>query len=178
MDYHETDTVFKINKMVENFRRLCCCEQCVGSTCYSSSLRNYTNFSVDRILRQGFGGLSAYDSDGSYWAENSEVCSSCDEYETCSNPEVSSSPEPLDLSLKPSKYIEDELSGHDRRSMFLRGLQAEEDGYSSSDSEVAHALDLRVQRKKTPPKRATGIPAWVFCTRYSDRPSAGNYSVF
>ncbi|XP_052233101.1 homeobox protein engrailed-1-B-like [Dreissena polymorpha] len=47
-----------------------------------------------------------------------------------------------------------------------------EDGYTSSDFDSA--LDLRIQRKKTPPATTTdALPAWVFCTRYSDRPSAG-----
>lgn len=165
--------------MVDSFRRLCCCERCLDTINICSSPRNYTNFSVNHILRSDFGSLSqsAYDSDGTYWTENSEICSSCDEYETYSNPGLtpSTSPEPLDLSSKPTRYTVDETKAQNINTSLTRRLRllADEDGYSSSDSESAHALDLRVQRKKTPPKRTDGIPAWVFCTRYSDRPAAG-----
>ncbi|XP_045210375.2 homeobox protein engrailed-2b-like [Mercenaria mercenaria] len=176
MDYNENDSILRINKMVDNFRRLCCCEQCTESSSYSTSPRNYTNFSVKQILWQDFRRGLQYDSDGTYMSENSDVYSSCDECERCSSPnmQLSTSPEPLDLSKKYIRFANEESNRWTPNLKPTRtGFQADEDGYSSSDSEVAHALDLRVQRKKTPPKVNSGIPAWVFCTRYSDRPSAG-----
>ncbi|XP_060583587.1 homeobox protein engrailed-1a-like [Ruditapes philippinarum] len=177
MDFHEQDSMLKINRMVENFRKLCCCEQCVESPSYSTSPTPYTNFSVRQILQQDFRRSLQYDSDGTGLSENSDVYSSCDECERCPSPDMqlSASPEPLDLSYKYNRLAEDDINVLATLPRSTRvGFQADEDGYSSSDSEIAHApLDLRVQRKKTPPKITSGIPAWVFCTRYSDRPSAG-----
>lgn len=184
MDYHDNASIARINKMVDNFKRLCCCERCTNcESSPSSHTGNYTHFYMRDILRPEFGSTSqmAYDSDGTYISENSDAYSSCDECDVGSIPEVqTSSPQPLDLTKKLHSYPVDSADDTNKWNLLAVSgrFQLEEDGYSSSDSEIAHALDLRIPRKKTPPRTSKALPAWVFCTRYSDRPSSGKILFF
>lgn len=164
--------------MVDNFQHLCCGENKIKYSKYNPPIKSYTNFSMQRILQRDFHNesLYSYDSDGTYMSENSDIYSSSDEYDRGSSPEIQPAEwtQPLDLRTNRTTPTADEhllwnaltLAHKDR-------LRLEDDGYSSSDSDAAHALDLRIARKKTPPSLTNGLPAWVFCTRYSDRPSAG-----
>lgn len=183
--FKEGDSILKMNLMLENFEKLCCGDQ---HTSCPPLVKGFTNFSVTEILRPKFGTAleSVYDSDGTRLSEYSDAYSSCDEYERTSSPDsqVSEISRPLD-------FTKENLDRHHTCSIRQKGLtipkfpfsnlrHLEEDGYSSSDSEAAAGpLDLRVSRKKTPPNRSNNeIPAWVFCTRYSDRPASGKHLDF
>lgn len=174
MDYFTSNAIERITKMVETFEKLCCKEQNMSVAHSALPNKTYTNFSVNEILRRNTGAV--YDSDGTHLSENSDIYSSCDEYERGSSPDTQNSEweEPIDLRTNGKVESAFEPVFWNALTLAHRNhLQAEDDGYSSSDSEATHALDLRIARKKTPPKMTKEIPAWVFCTRYSDRPSAG-----
>ena len=169
-------------QMVNKLDTLCCgrdySERC--------SQGDYTKFTVKEILKPEFGQnyktacfhqkiaviVSSTD-------ELSDVSSESDE-STNADSDMRDADSPESRSLPPSTrvrknaYVADEplfqYSYADIKPFsLLDRIRRQEDGYSSSDSESA--LDLRIERKKTPPKNS--VPAWVFCTRYSDRPSAG-----
>ncbi|WAR04493.1 HME2B-like protein [Mya arenaria] len=177
----------KMSQMLRNFETLRCGDgfKPCSDADRAIALAACTDFSVQEILRPSFGSIKRthhlYDSDGAYTSDNCDIYSSCDEIHTDTDSIRSSSPEynqtlsdePLDLS-KTSNYRENHQIPSDLNVVSLSERfrrRVEEDGYSSSDSEAA--LDLRIRRKKTPPAMRNQIPAWVFCTRYSDRPSAG-----
>ena len=178
MDYNDESAISKINSMVQNFENLCC-ETCTNKRSNSRKI-GYTNFSVNEILKANFAAkLSNYesDSDGTYLSESSEFHSSDEEtrdpYEAhYRNIDYNDSKNQKTREEVQGQFITDDIPKARPFSIFGRFQQQyEEDGYSSSDSEAA--LDLRIPRKKTPPKMNKQLPAWVFCTRYSDRPSAG-----
>ena len=181
----------KMLRMMDKFETLLSCER-DSPECISQ--RDFTNFSVNEILKPEFGRnfqtncfhqkiadvVSSTD-------DLSDVASESDESTNVdANIRYAQTPEnrcsPPSTRARKNAYVADEplfmhsyadvkpFSMLDR----IRRQNLEEDGYSSSDSESA--LDLRIERKKTPPKNA--VPAWVFCTRYSDRPSAGEDSLF
>ncbi|KAL4228652.1 heme oxygenase [Mactra antiquata] len=178
--FKEGDSILRMNLMLENFEQLCCGDR---TSCCPPLRQGYTNFSVTEILRPGFGATNEniYDSDGTRLSEYSDTSSSCDECERTSSPDsqYSDSSIPMDFTKAnlDRQFVQQRKSPAlltKRKFPFSNLRHLEEDGYSSSDSEAAAApLDLRVSRKKTPPKRSiNGVPAWVFCTRYSDRPAS------
>ena len=187
LDYNSID---RMHRMLDKFETLCC-----GDNCQRISQRDFTNFSVNEILKPSFG---VRDAPSCYFHKIADIVSSTEELSDASSEydNTNSENEIHETVQQDDNYpvadshhllpyvhrrklgtVEDELlfqySYADVKpfSMLKRIKQnnLEEDGYSSSDSESA--LDLRIERKKTPPKNS--VPAWVFCTRYSDRPSAG-----
>ena len=180
-----------MNEMVKNFSNLQCgSEYKVLPWLNQSNFAKYNNVSVTDILGPQFEKFASnwdYDSDGAYTSDNGEIYASSDELQDSGSCRSSSSFEtrndqaaPLDLT---KRTIEKESeSSHvprpcytDRVMTWSEILRRKyySDGYTSSDSELA--VDHRIQRKRTPPVTTTdALPACVFCTRYSDRPSAGN----
>jgi len=179
----------QMNKMLINFEELRCGDgfKPCPEEIRAAAMSYFTDYSIKEILKSSFGKETrsnyAYSSDSAYTSDSQEYLSSSDDYLTDNDSWRSSSPgseqtdedQPLDLS-KTSKYFYQQQVNHVHltpnqiiTARLRRNL--EEDGYTSSDSETA--IDLRVRRKKTPPHRRQQLPAWVFCTRYSDRPSAG-----
>lgn len=172
MEEPEENALFSLNKLVENLDI-----QCVPKSGRKEKTKNsFTNFSIQEILKPSFGSLKCgYDSDSAYTSDTND--SSDDAVDRDYLGRVT--PErPVSLPAcfhhehptkkKQVKSLQEPISSW----MYRIRRQIEDDGYSSSDSESA--LDLRIERKKTPPKWTGQLPAWVFCTRYSDRPSAGN----
>ena len=183
----EDNAIDKMFRMMDKFETLCC----GGDNCPQRiNQGNYTDFSVNEILKPDFGAryinncyfhkiadiVSSTDELSDVTSEYDDRNSSEYEFREASSPDSQCLP-PSSRRRKTGYVPDDPLFQHSyvdvkpfsileriRRNKYL-----EEDGYSSSDSESA--LDLRIPRKKTPPKNS--VPAWVFCTRYSDRPSAG-----
>ena len=176
----------KMLRMMDKFETLLSCDRDLSERVNQA---DYTNFSVNEILKPEFGRncqtncfhqkiadiVSSTDELSDVSSESDELINVDTHIRNAESPDCRSSPpstrirknacvadEPLFMysyaDVKPFSIL-------DR----IRRQNLEEDGYSSSDSESA--LDLRIERKKTPPKNS--VPAWVFCTRYSDRPSAG-----
>lgn len=175
----------KMYRMVDKFENLCC-----GKTfCQRTNEGNFTNFTVDEILKPDFGHnymqncysqriadiVSSADELSDVTSESDDIYSSETEIRDTESPE-NQYILPSARVRKNAHVVDDPLFQYSYANVKpfnmldrIRRHNLEEDGYSSSDSESA--LDLRIARKKTPPKNS--VPAWIFCTRYSDRPSAG-----
>ena len=181
----------KMLRMMDKFETLLSCDR---DSLECISHRDYTNFSVSEILKPEFGQnyqtnclhqkianvVSSTDDLSDVSSESDESTNGDVNIRYAQTPENRCSP-PSTRVRKNAYVAEEPLFMHSYAdvkpfSMLdrIRRQNLEEDGYSSSDSESA--LDLRIERKKTPPKNS--VPAWVFCTRYSDRPSAGEGSLF
>lgn len=177
MDDNGEHSLVALNKIVSNLEILCFNDK--GNL----SQKSFTNFSIHEILKPSFGGAlkCEYDSDSAYTSDNCDAWSSSDEMSDRTSPRIRVNPvikggEELNpTTLKPNRKSSIVATKSEQKP-FSRWTDRwrqkfEDDGYSSSDSESA--LDLRIERKKTPPKFTSQLPSWVFCTRYSDRPSAG-----
>ena len=167
------DPLSKMDILVNNFEKIKFPGTFIN-TLSDRYTKTYTNFSVSEILK----------------SSSRDICTEKLDSDSDGNP--SGSPEPYSsedednrrhlqdscLSRSP-EYIQNPMPTVYQRypcgipQYKLCNIYKEEDGFSSDSSDNDVPLDLRIQRKKTPPKRTTDLPAWVFCTRYSDRPSAG-----
>lgn len=173
MEESEENALFNLNKLVENLDL-----QCLTKSGQKEKIKNlFTNFSIHEILKPSFGSIKwGYDSDSAYTSDTNDSDDAVDrDYLGRVTPERPVSLPACFRHEHPTKIKQAKSSQEPVSSWMYRiRRQIDDDGYSSSDSESA--LDLRIERKKTPPKSTGQLPAWVFCTRYSDRPSAGNVS--
>lgn len=179
MEERKASALINLSRMVHNLEFMCLKEQ------EKISQKSYTNFSMHEILKPSFGLTSNYDydSDSAYTSDNWDASSSSDEALDRLSVRSQSPEEAITYSVIQSQRVRKNgcttaprATVKPKNELMTSWTQRwrqkfEDDGYSSSDSESA--LDLRIERKKTPPKLTSQIPAWVFCTRYSDRPSAG-----
>ena len=177
----EENSLLALNKIVNRLEVLCFSD----SQCRSQKTSKLSNFSIHEILKPSFGIPLKYDndSDSAYTSDTGDAWSSCDETYDHASPRLQSTKQNL-LEAKRIQTPKRKYSSGNRKSDKVQEIrkpfkcwterwrqQFDDDGYSSSDSESA--LDLRLERKKTPPKTTGPLPTWVYCTRYSDRPSAG-----
>ncbi|XP_068566023.1 LOW QUALITY PROTEIN: homeobox protein engrailed-2a [Cebidichthys violaceus] len=122
-----------------------------------------TNFFIDNILRPDFGRKK----DGGATREDSSLASreahdspDAPQTEPVGNTvpaEGTSTPHTVTVSKKPAIAAEEPLKPRGER----------EDQCLSSDSDSSQASS------NPPPSKSMLWPAWVYCTRYSDRPSSG-----